>query len=274
MVGNPPYPVIRHNNSGEHVVLPQSLRQTEIIEIIRRDGKASVDSLAGQFDVTLQTIRKDLTELGEAGRIERVHGGAVLPSNTANIAYEQRRSVNYEGKKAIAKACAAALPNDCSIFINLGTTTEAVARELQAHRNVLVATNNLNVATILAPNEECQLVVTGGTYRRSDGGLTGTLTNNTIEQFKFDYAVIGCSAMDDDGDLLDFDIQEVGVSQRIVAQAKTVFVVADHTKWQRNAPARICSLADVSALFTDKPLPDELGKSCKAWNTAVHIAQA
>ena len=251
--------------------MAQTFRQAEILEIVRREGKASVDELAAYFNVTLQTIRRDLSELGEVGKIERVHGGAVLPSGTANIAYEQRRSLNHAGKRRIARACAAALPHDCSIFINLGTTTEAVASELLNHRDVLVVTNNMNVATILTPNEECQVIVTGGALRRSDGGLIGSLTTSTIQQFKFDYAVIGCSAMDEEGDILDFDIQEVGVSQMIIRQARNVFLVADHMKFQRNAPARIGSLGDVTCFFTDEPLPDRLTKACEDWGTKVFV---
>ena len=252
--------------------MAQSFRQPEIVGIARREGKVTVEGLAEQFGVTLQTIRRDLTELADRGELERVHGGAILPSGTANIGYEDRRSLNHPEKIDIARACAAELPDDCSIFLNIGTTTEAVAAELSGHRNIMVVTNNLNVANILAANEGSQVIVTGGTLRRSDGGLVGSLTTNTIRQFKFDYAVIGCSALDGDGDLLDFDIQEVGVSQTIIHQSRKVFLVADSTKFQRNAPARIGSLSEVDCFFTDRPLPGALASACEAWGTRVMVA--
>jgi DeoR family transcriptional regulator, glycerol-3-phosphate regulon repressor len=249
--------------------LAQTFRQVEIIDVVRREGKITVEGLAERFNVTLQTIRRDLSELAEAGKIERVHGGAVLPSGTVNIAYERRRNLNHEGKAAIARACAAAVPHNCSVFINLGTTTEAVASELLTHKDILVVTNNMNVANILIANEDCQVIVAGGTLRRSDGGLVGNLTTDTIAQFKFDYAIIGCSALDEDGDLLDYDIQEVSVSQRMINQASNIFLVADYTKFQRKAPARIGSLADITHFFTDKPLPGDLADACKGWGTDV-----
>lgn len=252
--------------------MAQTFRQAEIIDITRREGKVVVDELAERFGVTLQTIRRDLTELAETGKLERVHGGAVLASGTANIRYEQRRDLNYQGKRDIARACAAHLPNDCSIFLNLGTTTEAVAEELLNHRNIMVVTNNMNVANILAASENCQVIVTGGALRRSDGGLTGDLTTATIRQFKFDYAVIGCSALDEDGDMLDFDIQEVGVSQTIISQSRSVFLAADHTKFQRNAPARIGSLAEVACFFTDQPVSPALKTACAEWGTEVQVS--
>ena len=249
--------------------MSQSFRQPEIVEIARREGKVTVEGLAERFGVTLQTIRRDLTELADAGRLERVHGGAIPPSGTSNIGYEDRRGLNAEAKHAIARACAKAIPEDASVFLNIGTSTEAVAGELLRHHNLLVVTNNMNVANILAQNPDCEVIVTGGTLRRSDGGLVGSLTMQTIRQFKFDVAVIGCSALDQDGDILDYDIQEVGVSQTIIQQSRKTFLVADHSKFQRSAPARIASLSDIEIFFTDRLLPTGLATRCRDWGTEV-----
>ena len=252
--------------------MSQSFRQPEILDIALRDGKVTVEGLAGHFGVTLQTIRRDLTELAEAGRLERVHGGAILPSNTTNIRYEERRSLNPAAKAAIARACVARIPNGVSLFLNIGTSTEAVARELLNHRDLMVVTNNMNVANILAGNPDCEIVVTGGHLRRTDGGLIGNLAESTIRQFKFDLAVIGCSALDRDGDILDFDIQEVSVSKAILKSGRKTFLVADHTKFSRSAPARIASLAEVDTFFTDGPLPAGLEAACAEWGTEISIA--
>jgi len=250
----------------------QSFRHPEILDIARRDGKVSVEGLADHFGVTLQTIRRDLSDLAEAGRLQRVHGGAVLPSGVSNIGYEDRRGLSEAAKTAIAARCAAAIPDDASVFLNIGTSTEAVAKALIRHRNLLVVTNNMNVANILVDNTDCEIVVAGGTLRRADGGLVGALTMRTIQQFKVDLAVIGCSALDEDGDLLDFDIQEVGVSQTIIGQARQSFLVADATKFDRNAPVRIASLRDIDRFFTDRALPASLAERCRVWGTQIDIA--
>ncbi|WP_425074771.1 DeoR/GlpR family DNA-binding transcription regulator [Sagittula sp. S175] len=252
--------------------MSQTFRHPEILEIARREGKVTVEGLAEHFGVTLQTIRRDLSDLAEHGRLERVHGGAVLPSGTTNIGYEERRTINPEGKTAIARACAARIPNDISLFLNIGTSTEAVARELLHHTNLMVVTNNMNVANILVANPACEIIVTGGQLRRSDGGLVGTLAAETIRKFKFDMAVIGCSALDRDGDLLDYDIQEISVSQTILRQSRKSFLVADHSKFSRSAPAKIASLAEVSTFFTDNPLPADLHTACEGWGTEIVIA--
>ncbi|TVP74528.1 MAG: DeoR/GlpR transcriptional regulator [Rhodobacteraceae bacterium] len=240
--------------------------------IARRNGRVTVDGLARHFDVTEQTIRRDLSELADQGKLQRVHGGAILPSTIANIGYTDRRDLNEMGKAAIARAVARDIPNGCSLFLNIGTTTEAVARALLGHRDIMVLSNNLNVANILVDNPNCEIIVAGGLLRRADGGLVGTVTTQAIQQFKFDIAVISCSALDEDGDMLDFDIQEVGVSQAILRQARRSFLVADHSKFHRRAPARIGSLAQMNRFYTDAPLSETLAKACDGWGTAVSIA--
>jgi DeoR family glycerol-3-phosphate regulon repressor len=254
---------------GEHKT--QSFRQPDILDIARNEGKVTVENLAERFNVTVQTIRRDLTELAEAGKLERVHGGAILPSGVSNIGYAERRGLNQAAKTAIARRCAREIPEDASAFLNIGTSTEAVARELLGHRNLMIVTNNMNVANILAANPDCQVMVTGGVLRRSDGGLVGNLATQTTQQFKFDVAVIGCSALDEDGDLLDFDIQEVGVSQTIIRQARRTFLVSDHSKFQRSAPARICSLSEIDTFFTDRPVSPALAKKCADWGTRIEL---
>lgn len=251
-----------------------NLRLPEIMDIARAEGRVVVEDLATRFGVTVQTIRRDLADLDEAGHLERVHGGAILRTTTRNIGYADRRSLNAPAKRAIARACAAAIPEGACIFLNIGTGTEAVARELLTHRALMVVTNNLNIANILAENAECQVIVTGGNLRRSDGGLVGNLTEQTIRQFKFDLAIIGCSALDAEGDLLDFDIQEVGVSQTILAQARSGWLVADASKFQRKAPARIASLSQIARFYTDAPLPPALQTRCATWGTEVIVSPA
>lgn len=252
--------------------MSQTLRKPEIIQIARREGKVTVEGLVEHFGVTPQTIRRDLTELADDGRLERVHGGAILPSTTTNIGYSERRELNQAAKVDIGRACAQFIPNDCSVFLNIGTTTEAVAAELLHHEGLLVVTNNINIAMILSQNHNAEVIVTGGHLRRSDGGLVGDLATQTIRQFRFDYAVIGCSALRHDGEILDFDVQEVGVSKTIIQQSQEVFLAADSSKFERKAPARIASMGDVDRFITDRPLSDRCRMFCENAGTKVHYA--
>ncbi|MCT4557836.1 MAG: DeoR/GlpR family DNA-binding transcription regulator [Pelagimonas sp.] len=254
--------------------MTQTLRQLEILNIAERDGKVTVDALAQYFDVTLQTIRRDLTELAETGKLMRVHGGAVLPSGSRNIAYDERRVLNRDAKAEIAKHCAAAVPHGACIFLNIGTTTEAIARELLHHKGLLVVTNNMNVAQIMASNASSDVIVTGGILRASDGGLIGALTIESIRQFKLDLAIMGCSAIDEDGDILDYDSLEVGVSRAILTQSRRAFLVADHSKLNRAAPIRVGNLADFDQVFTDRDFPSDMARKCDLWNTPIFVTGA
>lgn len=252
--------------------MAQGFRLPEILEIARHEGRVTVEDLAERLGVTAQTIRRDLADLDEAGKLERVHGGAILRSGIVNIGYQDRAALNAVEKAAIARACAAEIPPGASVFLAIGTTTEALARELRRHAGLMVVTNNLNVANILADNPQCQVIVTGGSLRRADGGLTGTLTESAIRQFKVDIAIIGCSALDQDGDMLDYDVHEVGVSRALIAQARHAWLVCDHSKLTRTAPARIESLSVLDAVFVDRPLPAGLAGLCEGWATRVVTA--
>lgn len=252
--------------------MAQNFRHAEILDIARAEGRVSALDLAARFDVSVQTIRRDLSDLAEAGRLDRVHGGAVLPSSVANLGYQDRRVLHEAEKTAIGRRCAADLPENIAIFLSIGTTTEAVARELIHHRNLMVVTNNINVATILAANADCEIILAGGLLRRSDGGLIGSLTSAAVEQFKFDYAVMGCSALDEDGDLLDFDIQEVGVNRTIIRQSRRTCLVADHSKFQRTAPVRIASLSEFDTFYTDRAPSPALARACRDWRTKLVLA--
>ncbi|HEX6956914.1 MAG TPA: DeoR/GlpR family DNA-binding transcription regulator [Ferrovibrio sp.] len=233
-----------------------SSRQRQILGIAREAGRVSVEELALRFDVTPQTIRKDLNELCDRRFLARVHGGAVLASSVENVGYEARRFVAQDEKQRIGRAAAQLVANHSSLFINIGTTTEEVAKALTDHDGLLVITNNLHVAAELYRHPRIEVILAGGTVRRSDGGIIGAATVEFIRQFKVDTAVIGASAIDADGTLLDFDYREVRVSRAIIESARRVILVADRLKFERSAPVRIAHLEEIDVFVTDH-IPSE-----------------
>ena len=233
-------------------------RQLELVEEVRRLYSVSVEALADRFGVTLQTVRRDLRLLADAGLLVRFHGGVRMPSSTTeNIEYLQRQSLNEPAKQRIARAVAAAMPAGCSLFINIGTTTEAIARELLRHKGLRVITNNLNVAAILSDNPECEVIVAGGIVRSRDRGIIGEDTVDFIKQFKVDIGLIGISGIEADGGgtLRDFDYREVKVASAIIEHSRQVWVAADHSKFNRPAMVELARLDQVDMLFTDAPPP-------------------
>jgi DeoR family glycerol-3-phosphate regulon repressor len=227
-------------------------RQAEILEIAKVEGRVLVEDLALRFSVTPQTIRKDLNDLCNGRILSRVHGGAIFPGGTENVKYEARRSIAASEKQAIGRAAANLIPNNASLFINIGTTTEAVGEALLGHNELMVITNNINVANKLRIFPSIEVVIAGGVVRGSDGGIVGEAAVDFIRQFKVDYAIIGASAIDGDGALLDYDFREVKVAQAIIANARHVILVADSTKFERVAPVRIGHLSQVNTFVTDE----------------------
>lgn len=227
-------------------------RQTEIVTIAKANGRVLVEELASRFSVTPQTIRRDLNDLCNAQVLSRIHGGATFPSGTENVQYEARRQIAAAEKQAIGIAAADLIPNGTSLFINIGTTTEAVGEALTNHQELMVITNNINVANRLRVFPAIEVVIAGGVVRGSDGGIVGEAAVDFIRQFKVDYAVIGASAIDADGALLDFDFREVKVAQAIIANARHVILVADSMKFERTAPVRIGQLSQVHTFITDE----------------------
>jgi DeoR family glycerol-3-phosphate regulon repressor len=231
---------------------PASRRQQDILALVRETGRVSVEDLVARFGVAPQTIRRDLNDLSEARLIARTHGGAVVASGVENLAYDARKLVAHSNKRRIGEAAARLVPDHSSLFINLGTTTEEVAQALARHTGLLVITNNINVATLLYRNKAINVVIAGGTIRPEDGGVVGQMAADVIRQFKVDLAIIGTSAIDEDGTLLDYDVREVQVSRAIIENARQVMLVTDQTKFNRRAPVRIARLDEIHTLVTDK----------------------
>ncbi|WP_420383095.1 DeoR/GlpR family DNA-binding transcription regulator [Novosphingobium sp.] len=233
-------------------------RRAAILSAVRRAGEANVAALSAQFDVTPQTIRRDLNHLADRNLIARVHGGAELGSGIANARYDERRGMAAGAKARIGAAAAALVPEGASLFINIGTTTEAVARHLAAHKNLLVVTNNLNVVDCLIGHEGIAVIAVGGHVRVGDRAVIGALADQFIDNFRVDLALIGTSGLTIEGDLVDFDADEVLVARRIIRQAKTVILVADSTKIGRAAPIRIAGADAIDHLVTDRVTSSEL----------------
>jgi DeoR family glycerol-3-phosphate regulon repressor len=250
-----------------------SERQSQILNKAKKKGRVIVDQLSAFFKVSPQTIRKDLNELCNKQLLQRVHGGAIVGSSIENVSYEARKLLAPDGKKAIGRRAAELVPNNCSLFINIGTTTEQVARELVNHSGLMAITNNIKAIEILRSSPGIELIIAGGLVRRSDGGIVGVAAVDFINQFKVDYAVIGVSAIDEDGLLLDYDLSEVRVAQAIISNSRHVIMVADLMKLSRNAPVRIGHISQIDTLVMDAPPSKSFRELCRKNDVVIEIAE-
>jgi DeoR family transcriptional regulator, glycerol-3-phosphate regulon repressor len=231
----------------------QNPRQLLLLRAVETRGSITLEQLATELNVTLQTVRRDAQRLADEGLVTRFHGGVRAPgSTTENIAHQQRESLHAEEKRRIAHAIAMAVPNDCSLILNIGTTTEAVARALLNHKGLRVITNNLNVASILSANTNSEVIIVAGVVRARDRGIVGEAAVDFIRQFKVDIAIVGISGIEEDGSLRDYDYREVKVSQVIFQQAREVWLAADASKFNRPAMAQVGHLSQIDRLFTDR----------------------
>lgn len=245
-------------------------RQTQLLSLVQQHEAISIDSLADTLGVTLQTIRRDVRLLEDAQLLARYHGGVRIPrSTTENLAYQQRQTTNADAKQRIARAVAAAIPDHCALLINLGTTNEAIARELLQHKGLRVITNNLNVAAILSGNPDCEVIVAGGVMRPADRGIVGETAVDFIRQFRVDIGLIGISSIEPDGTLRDFDLREVKVAQAIIEHSRSVWLAADLSKFNRPAMVELARIDQIHRLFTNgeppAPFPELLKEADVQW---------
>lgn len=246
-------------------------RHQEILELAKQKGYLSTEELTAIFKVTSQTIRRDINELCNKGLLRRYHGGAGLSSSIENVDYSARQVLNHQEKIRIAELVAQQIPDNASLFINIGTTTEEVAKALGQHKNLRIITNNLNVAALLSSNTHFEVIVAGGVVR-PDRGVIGESTIDFIRQFKVDFGIIGISGIDQDGTLLDFDYREVRVAQAIIENARQVFLVTDHSKFSRNPMVRLCHITEIDALFTDRQPPDEIQAALREAKIRLYVS--
>ena len=227
-------------------------RHDQLLVLISERGYMNIDELASLLDVSTQTIRRDIRKLSEQGLITRHHGGAGKASSIVNTAFEQREISKTEEKKAIAEAVADYIPDGSTIFITIGTTVEQVARALLNHNHLRVITNSLRVAHILYNNPRFEVMVPGGTLRPHNSGIIGSSAMAFVADFRADYLVTSVGAIESDGVLLEFDVNEASVVKTMMAHARHILIAADQTKYHASAAVEIGNVSQITALFTDE----------------------
>lgn len=247
-------------------------RQNEIIALLNQQDRVEVEDLSQRFGVSLQTVRADLRDLSARGALSRVHGGAVRLSSAASQDYADRRKLNASGKQLMAAAAAELIPDNCSLTLNIGTSTEQVARALSGHRGLTVISNNINIISMMMGGQAKELILAYGTVRQSDGAIVGEDAVEFISRYKVDFAVIGASALDADGAVMDHDAREVSVARAILKNARQKVLVCDGSKFDRSAPVRICDVADLDVVITDRPVPVEFAEAARAAGTRILTA--
>lgn len=226
-------------------------RQARIVEIVSQQGFATIDTLARDFGVSAQSVRRDIIRLDTKGILQRFHGGVGVRETSVRLGYAEKRTVATDAKTRIARKTAELIGEGAVVFLDVGTTVEAVAHALAEKRRLRVFTVSLAAAAILAGRPGIELFVFGGTVRSADGSLVGDVTLSSIARFRFDHAVIGFSGIDQNGELMDYDLEKVAVKEAAIRNAARTLAVGDSSKFRHPATVRFTTPSHPVTIVTE-----------------------
>ena len=227
-------------------------RRNEILQVVEAQGFVTIEALAAHFDVSAQTVRRDIIELDAQGLLRRFHGGAGASENLERPSYSQKKSLQSPAKIRIARAAAELIEDGSSVFIDVGTTAEAAATALKNKNGLKVFTASYAAALIFAEHPTTVVEVAGGRLDGPDGSLVGARTTRWLSGLRIDYALIACSAIEPDGSVLDFSGDKIEVKRAAMSIARCSLLMADHTKFARRATYKLAELQDFDHLVIDR----------------------
>lgn len=247
-------------------------RQREILSIVRGQGYVTLEDLARRFDVSTQSVRRDVIRLDEIGYLQRFHGGAGAGHASVRLGYGEKQVTAAAAKERIGRAMALRVPDGASVYLDVGTTVEAVARALRGHERLHVFTNSLAAALALSGKPGIEVVVTGGLVRGADGSLVGEAATAALVPVRVDLAILACSGFEPDGSVMDFDPQKVAVKRAALRQARAAALVTDAGKFARTAVLRVAGLSDFTTLVTDAAPAGPLAERIAEAGTLIVLA--
>ena len=248
-------------------------RQARIAELVGVRGRARIGELAALFGVTEPTIRKDLSALQEQGLLKRTHGGALAVHPNVDRELAGRQTTNRAAKEAIARACLRLLRDGDSVFLDSGTTVDALARALAQNggARLSVLTSSLSVASTLAEVPSIDSVLLGGQVRRVDGSVVGDLALENLQRFTFSTAFIGASGFSEAGVSVG-SLAEAALKAAVIERARRVVLPIDHSKVGATDFARVCELDAVDTVVMDEATP-AVEELCAAFDIELIRAQ-
>lgn len=232
-------------------------RQQAILVRARSEGRVDVDALSSGFDVSQETIRRDLKQLEHAGTVRRVHGGALpIERLTFEPALAQRDQLMTVEKNAIARRAIEEIPETGAILIDSGSTTRRLAELIPPDRTLYVVTNSPTIGLTLASRDELTVLLLGGRLRKRTHATVDEWALHAISQVHVDVAFIATNGLSVSRGLTTPDPAEAAIKRAMIASARRVVVLADHTKIDDDYFARFGELSDIDLLVTDSGLED------------------
>ena len=250
--------------------IPSAERQAQILDLLTRQGRLSVAEIVELFSISEATARRDLEALAGEGKLQRVHGGALLlhqaPPEPPIL---QRAEWQTDEKKRIGKAAAELIKDDETVFLGSGTTVLEVARELKARKNLTVITNSLPVMNMLSGLHGITVISLGGILRKSELSFIGHITEQSIRDLRADKVIIGIHAINLEHGLTNDYLAETMTDRAIFQMGQKVLLVADHTKFGLVSMSFVAPVEIVNTIVTDTQVPVEFVDALRGKNIEV-----
>ncbi|WP_455372078.1 DeoR/GlpR family DNA-binding transcription regulator [Limibacillus halophilus] len=254
--------------------LTPKLRRARILALVREQGQVSVEDLAEAFDASHETIRRDLSQLAEAGSLQKVHGGAKLPRRRDEGPFHERLTSNEAAKRTIAGLAARLLSPGETLFIDTGSTTLLCAEEASEIDALTVVTNSTRIAAVLAEGRGgARVFLLGGEYDGDNAETTGSLAISQIRGFHADHAILGVGAVDARSGAMDISFEEAEIARAMIESADEVIVLADSSKLDRSAAYQVCPLSRINHLVCERAPKAPLAKALAEAAVTVHFWQ-
>ncbi len=232
-------------------------RKNQIRELILETKNVTVSELAKQFSVTEETIRRDLKALEESGVLTRTYGGAYIQDGVVNeIKMSLRENILVPNKQRIAKKCAEFIHNGDTITLDASTTAFYICDEIK-HMRLTVLTDSLKIINYFADCDNINLIATGGTLQHNYQSFIGKAARQTVREYFVDKVFVSCRSLDMTHGVTDVSEDLAAIRKLLIERANKVFLIADHSKFDKVSFVNICDFDKIDSLIVDEPLRDE-----------------
>lgn len=233
-------------------------RRMEIVNVVNRDGKARVEDLASQFNVSSVTIRSDLSFLEKNGYVVRSHGAAIPNSGViAELTVHEKRRQNAGIKTVIGQAAAKLIHNGDTVILDSGTTTREIASNLKTVEDVVVMTNGLDVAMELASAPGVEVLMSGGVLRKNALSFSGSQAEAGLKNYRFDKVFLGVDGFDLRAGITTHNEQEASLNRLMCEISERVIAVVDSTKFGKRSCHMIREFGHIDTVVTDSDIPED-----------------
>jgi DeoR family glycerol-3-phosphate regulon repressor len=251
--------------------MTQTARLSAILTLLEARPNWAIAELAGHFQVSEETIRRDVRQLEQMGRVRKVHGGVSLPSSNLEGPYRLRMRRQAEGKMLLSRKAAELVHEGMTLFLDAGTTTFWMARALSSLRDLTIITNSIDIAQEVVDRPGQRIFFAGGTIHPGYHGAFGLEAISYCRSFVPDMTVLSVGAVEAERGFMDFDVDEASFKRAIIPHARRIMILADAAKFTLSGVMHFAGYEDVHDLVTDKPLPTDICKVAEAAGIQVHV---